>query len=127
MGDIAAITNGLNRCRIGRGATDSELFHGLHQGRFGVAARGLSLVSLCLRLFKQRDFPFAHLREGLLSIGRFRVVASLVLAFLVGQPEAGGSNNSSRGAGQHCVRLTFDLDIGTYADGCGKAKGIGHL
>ena len=127
VGDVAAIANGLNRCRIGRGATDSELFHGLHQGRFGVAARGLSLVSLCLRLFKQREFPFAHLREGLLSIGRFRVVASLVLTFLVGQPEAGGSNDRSRGAGQHCVRLTFDLDIGTYADGCGKAKGIGHL
>ena len=84
-------------------------------------------MSLCLRFFKQRDFPFAHLREGLLSIGRFRVVASLVLTFLVGQPEAGGSNNSSRGAGEHCVRLTFDLDIGPHSDGCGKAKGIRHL
>ena len=127
VGDVAAIADGLNRCCIGRGATNSELFHGLHQGRFGVAARGLSLVSLRLCFFKQREFAFAHLREGLLSIGRFRVVASLVLAFLVGQPEAGGSNNSSRGAGEHCVRLTFDLDIGTYADGCGKAKGIRHL
>ena len=89
MGDVAAITDGLNRCRIGRGATNSKLFHGLHQGRFGVATRGLSLVSLRLRFFKQRNFPFAHLWEGLLSIGRFRVVASLVLTFLVGQPEAG--------------------------------------
>ena len=127
VGDVAAITNGLNRCRIGRGATNSELFHGLHQGRFGVASRGLSLVSLRLRLFKQRKFPFAHLREGLLSIGRFRVVASLVLTFLVGQAEAGGSNDRSRGAGEHCVRLTFDLDIGPHSDGCGKAKGIRHL
>ena len=84
-------------------------------------------MSLCLRFFKQRKFPFAHLREGLLSIGCFRVVASLVLTFLVGQAEAGGSNDRSRGAGEHCVRLTFNLDIGTYADGCGKAKGIGHL
>ena len=84
-------------------------------------------MSLRLCLFKQRKFPFAHLREGLLSIGRFRVVASLVLTFLVGQPEAGGSNDRSRGAGEHCVRLTFDLNIGPHADGCGKAKGIGHL
>ena len=127
VGDVAAIANGLNRCRIGRGATNSELFHGLHQGRFGVATRGLSLVSLRLRFFKQRDFPFAHLREGLLSIGRFRVVASLVLTFLVGQPEAGGSNDRSRGAGEYCVRLAFDLDIGPHSDGCGKAKGIRHL
>ena len=127
MGDIAAITDGLNRCRIGRGTTNSELFHGLHQGCFGVASRGLSLVSLRLRFFKQRDFPFAHLRKGLLSIGRFRVVASLVLTFLVGQPKAGGSNNSSRGAGEYCVRLTFNFNIGPHADGCGKAKGIRHL
>ena len=127
VSDVAAITNGLNRCRIGRGATNSELFHGLHQGCFGVATRGLSLVSLRLRLFKQRKFPFAHLREGLLSIGRFRVVASLVLAFLVGQPEAGGSNDRSRSAGEHCVRLTFDLDIGPHADGSGKAECVCHL
>ena len=127
VGDVAAIADGLNRCCIGRGATNSELFHGLHQGRFGVATRRLSLVSLCLSFFKQRNFPFAHLREGLLSIGRFRVVASLVLAFLVGQPEAGGSNDRSRGAGEHCVRLTFDLNVGPHSDCCGKAKGIRHL
>ena len=84
-------------------------------------------MSLRLRFFKQREFSFAHLREGLLSISCFRVVASLVLAFLVGQPEAGGRDHRSRGAGEHCVKLTFDLNIGPHADGCGKAKGICHL
>ena len=124
---VPAVPDRLDGGRVGGGTADAEFLHGLDQRGLRIAARGLSLMAIRGGLGQRRGITLGDVRQCLLRVVLFRVVTALVATLLVGQAEARGGDDRTRGRGQHVVALAVDLDAGENADRRRVAEGVGHL
>ena len=126
---VAAVADRLDGGRVGGGAPDAELLHGLHQRGLRVAPRGLRLVPVGRRPGEGGGVALGDVGQGLLRVGvrLLRVVAALVAPLLVGEAEARRGDHRARGGGHHAVALAVDVDAREHADRRRVPARIGHL
>ena len=125
--DVTAVGDRADDRRVGRGATDAEIFEALGQARLGEARRRARLVALGLGIDDSEGLTLGKLRQ----LDALILCAALfVFALFVREQEAGeGDDGATRGE-LGCRGATLRGCIGdrsTERDGVGRALRVGHL
>ena len=126
---VAAVLDGADRRRVGGGATDPLLLHGLDEGGLGVARWWRRLVAERLGAHDPQQRALAQpwqpaLLRGLVLAARG---LALVTALLVGGEEAAERDDGAAGGelDRSCRRTV--VEGRAEAHGCRRATGVGHL